>query len=136
MQGEQRMASLQDAGAGAHAGQHVHTTGAPLGNAASAMVMLHGRGGSAPDILGLAASLKAPGLAFLAPQAASNTWYPHRFLEPAAANEPHLSAALTTVGRVLEAVEAAGVPAERVILLGFSRAIRDATGGSPSCRAA
>jgi phospholipase/carboxylesterase len=98
-----------------------YAAGAPLGGAKSAMVMIHGRGGSAPDILGLSTSLEAPGLAFLAPQAAGNTWYPHRFLEPTAANQPHLDAALAAVRGVVDMAAGAGVPADRVIILGFSQ---------------
>lgn len=104
-----------------HKGQQVCSAGAPLRGADAAMVMLHGRGGSARDILGLAASLSVPSLAFLAPQAAGNSWYPHRFLEPAAGNEPQLSSALAAIARLIVLIEAAGVPAERIILLGFSQ---------------
>lgn len=99
----------------------VYAAGTPLGEARAVVVMLHGRGASAPDILGLAGSLEAPGLAFLAPQAAGNTWYPHRFIEPTTANEPYLSAALDTVAAVVGAAEAAGVPTGRIVILGFSQ---------------
>ncbi len=106
---------------GPHAGQPVYAAGAPLDGARAAMVMIHGRGGSAPDILSLSESLEAPGLAFLAPQAAGSTWYPHRFIEPTRMNEPHLSGALETVRDLVAAIEAAGVPAERILVLGFSQ---------------
>jgi phospholipase/carboxylesterase len=112
---------IHENGDEAGAGVPVYAAGTPLPEARAAMIMLHGRGGSAPDILGLAGSLQAPGLAFLAPQAAGNTWYPHRFIEPASRNEPHLSAALSTVRQVIAAVEEAGLPAERIIILGFSQ---------------
>jgi predicted esterase len=99
----------------------VYGAGVALQDAAAAVVMIHGRGGSAPDILGLSASLPVEGVAFLAPQAAGNTWYPHRFIEPTAANEPHLSAAVATVAAVVGAAEAAGLPADRIVILGFSQ---------------
>jgi predicted esterase len=99
----------------------LYAAGTPLQDAAAAVVMIHGRGGSAPDILGLAASLPVEAVAFLAPQAVGNTWYPHRFIEPTAANEPQLSAAVSTVAAVVGAAEAAGLPAERIVVLGFSQ---------------
>lgn len=97
------------------------TAGAPLASARAAMVMAHGRGATAPDILELAAELAQPDFAYLAPQAAGNEWYPSRFTEPFASNEPWLSSALALLARALAQVAAAGVPAERTILLGFSQ---------------
>jgi predicted esterase len=61
------------------------------------------------------------GMAFLAPQAAGNTWYPYRFLEPAERNEPWLSSALGLLADLLGHVAAAGIPPERTALLGFSQ---------------
>jgi len=85
------------------------------------MICVHGRGASAQDILGLAAALKAPDFAFLAPQAAGNTWYPNRFVAPLESNEPWLSSALGALGEILDHVAAEGIPAERTVLLGFSQ---------------
>jgi predicted esterase len=84
-------------------------------------VLIHGRGASAADILGLADPLARPGLAFLAPQAAGNTWYPRRFLEPLASNEPWLSSALAVVEGLMADLGTAGLPPGRVVLLGFSQ---------------
>lgn len=108
-------------GADPHAGQRVLGYGAPLGEARAAMILLHGRGASARDILGLAHALGRPEVAYLAPEAAGNTWYPYSFLTPIEQNEPWLSSALAFVGRTLEQVRAGGVPHERVLLLGFSQ---------------
>jgi predicted esterase len=85
------------------------------------MVMVHGRGATAADILSLADELDAPDLAYLAPQAAGGQWYPYRFIEPVARNEPWLSSALEVVGYVLGRVAEAGIPPERTLLLGFSQ---------------
>ena len=101
--------------------QDIRTSGTPLAQASAAMVMLHGRGASAEDILSLAHEFPQAGVVFLAPQAAGNIWYPQRFIAPLAANEPYLSAALATVGGVLAQVAAAGIPAERTYILGFSQ---------------
>jgi phospholipase/carboxylesterase len=106
---------------GPHQGQPVLTAGEPLERAQAAMVLAHGRGASAKDILTLAAELEQPGFVYLAPQAANNTWYPYSFLTPIERNEPYLSSALATLDQVLTHVAAAGIPAERTILLGFSQ---------------
>lgn len=104
-----------------HAGQPVLARGAPLAQARAAMVLLHGRGASAGDILTIADELEAPDVAFLAPQAAGYTWYPNRFIEPVARNEPWLSSALGLVGGLMARVAEAGIPAERTLVLGFSQ---------------
>jgi predicted esterase len=97
------------------------TAGEGLGDARAAAILIHGRGASAESILGLAGHLGCPGLAFLAPQAPGGTWYPRRFLDPVASNEPWLSAALGMVANVVGMVEDAGVPAASILLLGFSQ---------------
>jgi predicted esterase len=95
--------------------------GAPLDSARAAAILLHGRGGSAHDMLGLAELLTRDGLAFLVPQATDHTWYPQRFLAPLEANEPWLSSALGVVASLIARAEKAGVDATRVMLLGFSQ---------------
>jgi phospholipase/carboxylesterase len=106
---------------GPHHGQPVRMTGEPLDGARAAMLMVHGRGASAGDILTLTDQLTQPGFAYLAPQAAENTWYPNRFLVPLAENEPWLSSALAFVGEVFAEIIKAGIPPEHVMLLGFSQ---------------
>jgi phospholipase/carboxylesterase len=99
----------------------VLTYGAPLERAKAAMVMIHGRGATAESILSLAGEFDAQDFAYVAPQASGNEWYPYRFLEPPERNEPYLSSGLAKVGAVVAQVEAAGVPAEKIVLLGFSQ---------------
>ena len=94
--------------------------GEPLVTARVAMIMVHGRGASAPDILTLVPEIDRPGLAYLAPQAPGNAWYPYPFTSPIDSNEPHLSDALGALAQLLSRVEAS-VPSRRVILLGFSQ---------------
>lgn len=106
---------------GPHSGQPVLAAGEPLETARAAAVFVHGRGASAASILGLAAEFDAPGVAFLAPQAAGSTWYPNSFLAPLEANQPWLDSALEMVGAVLGRLEAAGFASSRVLLLGFSQ---------------
>lgn len=106
---------------GPHGGARILTAGSPLAQAKAAMVLLHGRGASAEDILALAAELDAPGTAFVAPQAEQWTWYPYTFLAPLERNEPHLSSALALVGAIVATLERGGIPRERQLLLGFSQ---------------
>jgi predicted esterase len=104
-----------------HAGQPVYAAGTPLDQATGAIVLLHGRGGNAQEILTLAGALAVPGCAYLAPQAAGNTWYPQSFLAPLTQNEPWLSSALALVGATLDHAAEAGIPPERMALVGFSQ---------------
>ena len=86
-----------------------------------AIVLVHGRGGSAEDILGLGRELGADDVAWLAPAAAGQTWYPYSFLTPIERNEPYLSSALSLLDGIVQQLAADGVPRERVGLLGFSQ---------------
>lgn len=104
-----------------HANADILEQGVSLDAASAAMVLLHGRGGAAQDILGLTGHIGAPGFAYLAPHAAGNTWYPHSFLMPLEKNEPYLTSALETVDRVLSTVLAADISAERIVFAGFSQ---------------
>lgn len=106
---------------GPHQGLPVLTAGESLASARAAMIMVHGRGATATDILMLAEELAQPGFAYLAPEAAGNTWYPNSFLAPIASNEPGLSSGLALIGSLLEQVNEAGIPAERVVIVGFSQ---------------
>lgn len=95
--------------------------GEPLTSAQATMVLLHGRGATAANILELAAELAQPGFAYLAPQASGNSWYPYPFLAPLSSNEPGLSSGLATIAGALDYLAAAGFSTERTILLGFSQ---------------
>lgn len=105
----------------AHQGQPVLMGGVLINRARAALVMIHGRGATAQSMLALASELPHPDFIYVAPQAADNTWYPHSFLNPIASNEPYLSSALRAVGEVLTHLVEAGLPHERVLLLGFSQ---------------
>ena len=110
-----------DQAGGRHQGNPILRAGKSLEEAEAAMLMLHGRGASARDILTLSEELPNDKFAYLAPQAANFTWYPYSFLAPIERNEPWLSSALNLVAEVLNQISEAGVPAERTILLGFSQ---------------
>ncbi|RUO97439.1 MAG: phospholipase [Hyphomicrobium sp.] len=95
--------------------------GTPVGTARAAMILVHGRGASAEGMLGLADAFEVDGIAFVAPQARSGSWYPQSFMAPIAQNEPHLSKALKTLSDVVADLERQGMPAEKIALAGFSQ---------------
>lgn len=99
----------------------VRQFGRPLVEASGAVILLHGRGGSAEDILTLASGLYLPQLAYLAPQAVGNSWYPNSFLAPLAQNEPWLTSALRKVETTLQMANDAGIPSHRIVIGGFSQ---------------
>ena len=65
-----------------HAGQPVLRLGPRPQDAGLSAILIHGRGASAEDILSLAREFATTDVAYLAPQAAGNTWYPSWFLSP------------------------------------------------------
>jgi phospholipase/carboxylesterase len=104
-----------------HQGQPVLTAGAPLDQAQAAMILVHSRGATAESILTLTQEVDQLGFAYLAPQAAGNTWYPYSFMSPLTDNEPHLSSALATLAALVDQLAEAGFPSEKVMLVGFSQ---------------
>lgn len=101
--------------------QPVIHAGAALDQAKAALVMIHGRGASAQDILSNVSALNDPNFAYLAPQAPNQAWYPNPFTAPLEENQPYLSASLAVVGSILEHLTDVGIPPKQVILFGFSQ---------------
>lgn len=97
------------------------TAGLSITQAKAAMILVHGRGASASDILELADVLGHPDFAYLAPQARGNTWYPNSFLSPMRRNEPGLSSALQVLADLVAQLENGGIPAHKIVLAGFSQ---------------
>jgi phospholipase/carboxylesterase len=96
--------------------------GADLKDAAGVVILLHGRGASAEDILSLSNALSDdPRLAWLAPQAEGSSWYPYSFLAPREENEPKLSRGLETVKGLVELAESSGISRDRILIGGFSQ---------------
>lgn len=95
--------------------------GATLDEAKAVMIMVHGRGATAEGILQLSSEFYHPDVAYLAPQARGNTWYPYSFLAPMEQNEPGISSGLQALADVVEQTQAADNPLEKIILMGFSQ---------------
>ena len=106
---------------GVHKNQHVIHHGAQLDEAKAVMIMIHGRGASAHDILSLAYEIALPDIAYIAPQAKGNTWYPYSFLSPVEMNEPDLSSGLAVIDSIVESLLQKGFASEQIYLLGFSQ---------------
>lgn len=96
-------------------------TGKSLDQAEKVLIMIHGRGGTAQDILSMAEYLEVSKFALIAPQAENNTWYPQSFLAPRVANEPSLSNALKTINDIVVDLEKEGFTKEQIYFLGFSQ---------------
>ena len=101
--------------------KQVIQSGKQTGEATKALVMVHGRGGSAEDILSLANYLPVNDFALFAPQATNNTWYPYSFLVDPKENEPWLSGALAVLKEVVADVQATGITSDNIYFLGFSQ---------------
>ena len=97
------------------------TAGQPLDKDSKVLIMLHGRGGSAEDILSLSRYLDVSDFALLAPQATNHIWYPYSFLAPPAQNQPWLSSALDLLKEVVQELTEKGIPRDRLYFLGFSQ---------------
>ncbi len=95
--------------------------GADPARATAGIVMIHGRGGSSADILGLLDAAALPDVAAVAPDAPGASWWPTSFLAPTAPIAPFVTAGLTAVAQGVAALTAGGLPRGRIWLLGFSQ---------------
>lgn len=99
----------------------IKTGGKSLNEAEKALIMIHGRGGSAQDILSLSQHLNVNDYALLAPQATNGTWYPFSFMAPVEQNEPWLSSAVETIEKTVKTAIEAGIKTENIYFFGFSQ---------------
>jgi phospholipase/carboxylesterase len=104
-----------------HRNQPILERGREPDSATAAVILVHGRGASAEDILGLAEEFDVPELAYLAPDAAEHTWYPYSFMAPIEQNQPWLDSALGLLAKAIERATAAGIAKNRVVFVGFSQ---------------
>ena len=101
--------------------ENIITAGAPIEKATSAMILIHGRGGSAEDILSLSSYLNVKDWALFAPQATQNSWYPYSFLSPVGQNQPALDSALAVIDELVESIVSKGIAREHLYFAGFSQ---------------
>jgi len=97
------------------------SSGKKAGEAKKALIMLHGRGASAEDILSLSPYLNVKDFAVIAPQATNHTWYPYSFLSAPSQNEPWLSSAIKVIGDLVQDIVDQGIVKENIYFVGFSQ---------------
>jgi len=112
---------LMHHGTDPHGNQPVLRHGPDARAARLAVILVHGRGGSAEDLLGLAGELHLHDVLYVAPQAADQTWYPYSFLSPMERNEPGLTSGLNRIAGLIDALRHEGMSPDRVALMGFSQ---------------
>jgi len=100
--------------------------GAPLDAARAVVILIHGRGQSPGDMaqqivqrLDLPDVL--PDVAYIAPAAADQTWYPAGFMAPTEQNQPRLDFALARLAALSDALGAGGTPPSAQAIVGFSQ---------------
>ena len=101
--------------------KNIQTAGKSLKDAEKVLIMIHGRGADARDILGVASYLNVSEYALQAPEATNNTWYPYSFMAKPEQNEPWLSSALDLLKAMVDEVTKEGIIAENIYFLGFSQ---------------
>jgi predicted esterase len=102
-----------------HQGQPIRRAGQPVEHADGAMILLHGKGASADNLIDLPELFDCERITYLAPQAEHKVWFPNGVTEPISRNQPHVSASLELVDGIVEALGEAGIPRERVVFMGF-----------------
>lgn len=101
--------------------KNILTGGKKIEEAKKALILLHGRGATAENIMELAPNLNVKEHAWLAPQATNYTWYPYSFLVPTEQNEPWLTSALDLIHGVVQDINNAGITDDRIYFVGFSQ---------------
>jgi len=104
-----------------HGDHPTNTAGPAVEDASLALLLLHGRGGSAENMLSLFSALGLETISAIAPQAAGNTWYPNSFLAQLESNQPYLDSALRRIELIVNDLITRGIASERIALLGFSQ---------------
>lgn len=104
-----------------HQNGRILTKGAEIKDAKAAMIMIHGRGATAEDILSLTNEFNRKDIYYVAPQAVNYTWYPKSFLAPVESNEPWLTSALNVVDNLVNNLLNEGFESSKIFLLGFSQ---------------
>ncbi|MDM1293068.1 dienelactone hydrolase family protein [Sphingobacterium sp. N143] len=99
----------------------IKMAGQALEQTEKVLIMIHGRGGSAEDILGMSAYLNVGDYALIAPQADNHSWYPYSFMAPVQDNEPWLSSAINVIEQAVALVLSKGIKAENIHFFGFSQ---------------
>lgn len=104
-----------------HYGQTALTAGPAPDQARGGIILLHGRGATAHDILGLYPELDRPDWTAAAPQATGSIWLPGRYFAPLTENQPWLDSALAVIDDLVVNFERSGLRRDHIWLAGFSQ---------------
>ena len=104
-----------------HGSQPTMRAGQSLDSAGAACILVHGRGADPSDMIGLAQAFNRPGIAYLAPAAAGNTWYPFSFMSLRERNEPGISSGLSVIDGLVQQCLEGGIPEKKIVIGGFSQ---------------
>jgi len=97
-------------------------SGAAQENACLGGILLHGRQRTPEEMIALAGRLDLDGIHWVAPAAAQGSWYPNRFMEPIASNEPHFSRALARIHEMVNLASDQGrLKPDQLAIVGFSQ---------------
>lgn len=99
---------------------NVVNRGEKLEQASKALIMLHGRGGTAADIISLADKVVNDTFYVTAPKASNNSWYPYGFMADDEGNEASLNQAIELVESLINKINEY-IPKDKIYLLGFSQ---------------
>lgn len=94
--------------------------GASLNQASKALILLHGRGGNAEEMLSLAAHFTITDCYIASLQAPHHTWYPFSFMAEDTLNEPNLFLAVSSIKSVIDDI-ATHIPTSLIFIMGFSQ---------------
>lgn len=92
-------------------------------NPTQALILLHGRGASAQNILQITEQLSLTDKYLLiAPQADEYAWYPKRFIVDKKENQPYLDSALDKINSIVSFLETEfDIKSDQIVLAGFSQ---------------
>lgn len=99
----------------------IEVAGIPIKEASKALIMIHGRGGCAKDILLLSDQFDIQDFALIAPQANNNTWYHYSCMVIPEHNEPWLSSILSILEETVNELIDQGISTDNIYFLGFSQ---------------
>jgi phospholipase/carboxylesterase len=106
----------------AHLLMRVERYGAPSAFAPATVVLVHGRGQDPEYMLEhFVNRLDRDDLAFIAPAAAGNSWYPTSFLAPLADNEPSLRHTMERMAQIRDELLDSGLAPQQIVWCGFSQ---------------
>lgn len=94
--------------------------GVLVSKATKALILLHGRGGNARDMLSLADAFIDDHFYIAAPQAPNSLWYPQSFMAEEKLNEPYLSLSIERIKKLIDKT-AEHIPKAQIYLMGFSQ---------------